>query len=238
MKEQARSEGVSSREYGMRRTGLCLLMAALVYGSLPACTNIKDDETRTKTEGTLTGAGLGAVVGAIIGAVLDGGRGAARGAAIGAGAGGVAGYAYGSHVANKKANYASREEWLDACLVQTEKAHRTTTEYNARLRGELVRLDKETRALETAYKQGKVQRSSLRAEEKRIRQRITETEQLIRRAEAEIGLQNSVVQEARTGGNDDKAARLEAEVRGLREQVDQLKDQSAQLAAMSHRMEV
>jgi hypothetical protein len=237
MREQARSEGVSAREYGMRRTGIFFLMVALVCGSLPACTNIKDDETRTKTEGTLTGAGVGAVVGAIIGAVLDGGRGAARGAAIGAGAGGVAGYAYGSHVANQKANYASREEWLDACLVQTEQAHRTTAEYNARLRGDLARLDKETRALETAYKQGKVQRSSLRAEEKLIRQRIAETEQLIQRAEAEIGLQNSVVQEARAGGNDDKAARLEAEVRGLREQVDQLKDQSAQLAAMSHRMD-
>jgi uncharacterized protein YcfJ len=213
-------------------------MVALVCGALPSCTNIKDDDTRTKTEGTLTGAGIGAVVGAIIGVVLDGGRGAARGAAIGAGVGGVAGYAYGSHVANQKADYASREEWLDACLIQAEKARRTTTEYNARLSGELARLDQETHALETAYKQGKVKRSSLRAEEKRIRQRMAESEQLIKRAEAEIGLQNSVVQEARTGGNDDKAARLEAEVRGLREQVDQLKEQSAQLAAMSHRMEV
>jgi len=222
----------------MRRTVIFVLIAALACGSLPSCTNIKDDETRTKTEGTLSGAGVGAVLGAIIGAVLDGGRGAARGAAIGAGVGGVAGYAYGSHVANQKAQYASREEWLDACLVQAEKARQTTAAHNARLREDLARLDKETRALEAAYNEGKVKRANLRAEEQHIKQRISETEKLIQRAEKELALQNSVVQEARTGGNEEKAARLEAEVRGLREQVEQLKEHSAQLATMSHRMAV
>ena len=222
----------------MRRTIIVVLMAALMCGSLSSCTNIKNDETRTKTEGTLAGAGVGAVVGAIIGALLDGGRGAARGAAIGAGVGGAAGYAYGSHVANQKAKYASREEWLDACLAQTEKARQATTAYNARLREELVGLDKETRALETAYNQGQAKRATLRAEEKRIKQRIAETEQLIQRAEAEANLQNSVVQDARAGGNEESAIRLEAEVRGLREQVDQLKEQSEHLATMSHPMAV
>ena len=222
----------------MRRTVVFVFIAVFVCGLLFSCTNIKDDETRTKTEGTLTGAGVGAVMGAVIGALLDGERGAVRGAAIGAGVGGVAGYAYGSHVASQKAQYASREEWLDACLVQAEKSRQTTTAYNARLREELVRLDKETRALESAYKQGQVKRASLRAEEQRIRQRITETENLIQRTETEISLQNSVVQDARAGGDAEKAAQLEAEVRGLREQVDQLKDQSAQLATMSHRMAV
>ena len=82
----------------MRRTVIFVLMAALVCGLLFSCANIQDDGTRTKTEGTLTGAGVGAVMGAIVGALLDGERGAVRGAAIGAGVGGVAGYAYGSHV--------------------------------------------------------------------------------------------------------------------------------------------
>ena len=222
----------------MRFTVIIVLMAVLACGSLSSCTNIKDDETRTKTEGTLTGAGVGAVLGAIIGAVLDGGRGAARGAAIGAGVGGVAGYAYGSHVANQKAQYASREEWLDACLVQAEKARQATEAHNARLREDIVRLDKETRALEAAYSEGRVKRANLRVEEQYIKQRIAETERLIQRAKTELALQNSVVQDARTVGNEEKAAKLEAEVRGLREQVDQLKEHSAQLATMSHRMAV
>ena len=222
----------------MRRTVIVVLMAALVCGSLSSCTNIKDDETRTKTEGTLTGASIGAVLGAVLGALLDGGRGAARGAAAGAALGGVAGYAYGSHVATQKAKYASREEWLDACLTQAEQTRQATTAYNARLREELVRLDKETRALEKAYNQGRVNRSNLRSEEQLIQKRISETEQQIQRAEAEASQQNSVVQDARAGGNEEKADRLEAEVRGLREQVDQLKEQSAQLATMSHRMAV
>jgi predicted ATP-grasp superfamily ATP-dependent carboligase len=90
--------------------------------------------------------------------------------------------------------------------------------------------------MEAARNQGKVQSAKLRAEEKHVRQRIAEAEKMIQRAEAEIGSQNSVVQDARAGGDEEKAARLEAEVRGLREQVDRLKDQSAQLATMSHRM--
>ncbi|MCL1985538.1 MAG: hypothetical protein FWG59_03740, partial [Betaproteobacteria bacterium] len=65
----------------MRHPAIVLLTAVLMCGFLPSCTNIKDDGTRTKTEGTLAGAGTGAVIGAIIGALLDGGRGAARGAA-------------------------------------------------------------------------------------------------------------------------------------------------------------
>jgi hypothetical protein len=213
-------------------------MVVLVCGPVLSCTNIKDDETRTKTEGTLTGAGGGAVLGAIVGALLDGKRGAARGAAIGAGVGGAAGYAYGHHVASQKAQYASREEWLDACLAQAEKTRQTAEESNERLREELALLDKETRALETAYRKKKANRAELREEEQRIRQRVAETEKLIQGAETEIAMQNSVVQEARAGGDDEKAARLEAEVRGLREQVDQLKEQSAQLATMSHRMAV
>jgi chromosome segregation ATPase len=178
------------------------------------------------------------VLGAIVGALLDGQRGAARGAAIGAGVGGVAGYAYGHHVANQKARYASREEWLDACQAQAEKSRQSAVESNERLSEELVRLDKETRALETAYRKKKASRADLLAEEQRIRQRVAETEKLIQGAETEITLQNSVVQEARAGGDEEKAARLEAEVRGLREQVEQLKEQSSQLATMSHRMTV
>jgi len=220
----------------MRRTGIWILTAVLVCAPLFSCTNIKDDEARTKTEGTLTGAGAGAVVGAVVGALLDGKRGAARGAALGAAVGGVAGYAVGSHVANEKAKYASREEWLDACLAQAGKTRRETEEANERLREELVRLDKETRTLETAYRRKKADRAELSAEERRIRERVAETEKRIKGAETEITLQNSVVRDARAGGDEEKAARLEAEVRALREQVDTLKDQSAQLATMSHRV--
>ena len=224
----------------MRRTGIRVLMAVLVCGPLLSCTNIKDDETRTKTEGTVAGAGAGAVLGAIVGALLDGKRGAARGAAIGAALGGVAGYAYGNHVAGQKAKYAKREEWLDACLAQAEKTRRETTATNASLREDLARMDEETRTLETAYRQKKIQRAELQAEERRIRQRVAEAEKKIRGAEKdaekEIAAQNSVIQDARAGGNEEHAARLEAEVRTLREQVDQLKEQSSQLATMSHRM--
>ncbi len=220
----------------MQRLVVCLLIPALVLGFLPACSNIQDDQTRTKTEGTLVGAGAGAVLGAVVGGLVGGRRGALTGAAIGAGAGGLAGYAYGSHVADKKAEYADREEWLDACLTQAERTRRETAAHNDKMRAELVRLRQETQQLEAAYQQRRVKRSALLAEQKKIEQRLALNEQRMERTQAEISRQSGVVRQAREAGDNTQAARLETEVRSMREQVDQLKRQSAELADMSHRM--
>jgi len=70
----------------MKRVIVLLAIVVLMIGSLSGCANIQDDGTRTKTEGTLVGAGAGAAIGAGIGALIGGGR----GAAVGAGAGLVA----------------------------------------------------------------------------------------------------------------------------------------------------
>src|SRR4051812_4485056 len=84
---------------------------------LSGCTNIKDDQQRTKTEGTLAGAGAGAVLGGLIGAATGGGaRSIVGGALIGGAAGGYAGHEYGKHVAEKKQGYANEEAHLRAMI--------------------------------------------------------------------------------------------------------------------------
>jgi len=220
----------------MRHTGIWMLTAVLACAPLVSCTNIKDTDTRTKTEGTLAGTGVGAVAGAVVGYLIGGKRGIAAGATIGAAIGGLTGYGIGNHVANQKARYAKMEDWLNDCLAQLEKTRREVEESNERLREDIARLDTETRDLEAAYRSKQADRSALNAEAERLRQRIEETDTLIRNGESEIALQNAVVREAREGGDAERADRLEDEVQALRGQVDTLKDRSAQLAVMSHRM--
>ena len=94
----------------------CLAVTLTFAGT--GCSNIHDDSTRTKTEGTLVGGGIGAALGALFGGLIGGnGKGALIGAGIGAGIGSLAGFFVGKHVADKKAEYASREDWLDDCIA-------------------------------------------------------------------------------------------------------------------------
>ncbi len=97
------------------------------------CTNIKEDQRRTKAEGALAGGAGGAVLGGLIAGVFSGGDPGSilRGAAIGGAAGGGIGYAYGASVASKKARYASTEAYLDACLVEVKSETAKIREWNA-----------------------------------------------------------------------------------------------------------
>jgi len=105
-----------------------------LIGSLAACTNIKNDSDRTRTEGALTGAAAGAAVGAGAGALLKKTPGgAAAGAAAGALVGGAAGAAYGNSVANKKEGYAAQESALDAQLSGLKHQIAVRKDYNEKL---------------------------------------------------------------------------------------------------------
>lgn len=111
--------------------------AITAVAMLASCTNIKNDQTRTRTEGTLAGGLLGAGLGAIIGHQSGN---AAAGALIGAAAGGLAGLAVGDHVARKKARYASQEAWLDACIAHAEKVNADARAYNRSLENKIASL--------------------------------------------------------------------------------------------------
>jgi hypothetical protein len=113
------------------------------------CTNIKNDEARTKAEGALAGSAGGAVLGALVGALA--GMGSpdyiTRGALIGAGAGGGAGYAYGASVAYKKKQFATQEAYLDACIAEARQKTQKSRSYNALARAVIARQQQQLAAL-------------------------------------------------------------------------------------------
>jgi hypothetical protein len=105
-------------------------------------------------QGTAIGAGAGALIGAAFG-----GR---QGALIGAAIGGASGFAYGSHIANKKAQYKSTEDWLDACIAQANSKRREAVAYNHRLDTKLANLQREVKVAAAAG--NKVKLASLKRE--------------------------------------------------------------------------
>ncbi|MDR0882729.1 MAG: hypothetical protein LBP55_09360 [Candidatus Adiutrix sp.] len=121
------------------RGGLALALIMAMTLSTASCANIANDRTRTQTEGTLAGAGVGAAIGGLIGALTGNRNTALAGAAIGAGVGALGGLAYGTHVANKKAEYATEEEWLNACIQEAQSANQAAAAYRDRLKATLAK---------------------------------------------------------------------------------------------------
>lgn len=120
----------------IKPTAAALLLAV----GLSGCANIKDDQTRTKTEGTLLGAGIGAALGTGIAAIVTHGNSEAmlKGAAIGGALGGLAGHSYGSKVAAKKARYASQEAYLQDCIAELRDERARVAAANTKTRSQIA----------------------------------------------------------------------------------------------------
>jgi len=206
--------------------------------SLSGCANIQDDGTRTKTEGTMVGAGVGAALGAGIGALIGGRQGAAIGAGVGLLAGSAVGYAAGSHVASQKSKFASEEAWLEACIQQARETNSKLKAHNAGLKGQVAALDRQTKQLQTAYKANKADRQQLMAEQSAIEGKVKENAQMIALAEAEIAAQQKVLADAKANNKTQESAQLEAVIADLQRQKAQLEATNKQLASMSARISV
>lgn len=207
----------------------------LALGSC-GCTNIKDDSTRTKTEGTMAGAGIGAALGAGLGALFGGSKGALAGAAIGAGVGSLSGYFYGKHVADKKAEYASREEWLDACIDRSRQVTADTKKYNEQLKKDIAALDKETKTL--TAKNANTDKKTLKEESKKIAALQSDTQKNISNLESEIEKQKTVLADAKKNGDNQEAKILDAEIKKLNAQIKEMKEYNNRLASISARVAV
>ena len=222
----------------LKRLLSVVLIGALLGASLAGCANIQDDGTRTKTEGTLVGAGAGALIGAGIGALVGGRKGALIGAGIGAAAGSAIGFGVGTHIAKKKAEYASEEAWLDACLDQAQKANNEAKAYNQKLAGEIKTIDRQTASLKKQYAEKSASKSQLTAEKKNIDAKLKETRDMIAALDNEIASQTEVLQDAKSSGKNDYVSSLDAEIAALRKQKAQLEESNRQLTAMSGRLSV
>lgn len=223
----------------MKKIGVLLLVGLFAVTCVGGCTNIKDDQTRTKTEGTAVGAGAGAVIGGLLGQLIGGDTaGTLIGAAVGALAGAGAGYAYGSHVANEKSKYAKREDWLNACIASAQKVNADTRAYNDQLAQQVQKLDKETKALAAAYQKRQVKEAQLEKEQVKVDKQLASAKDKLERAKAELDMQEKVLADAEEHGNKKQAVALDKQIKQLKAQINELEGHTESLASISARMSV
>lgn len=215
---------------GPGRKVLCLTLVC----ALGACTNIKNDSTRTRTEGGLAGAAGGALVGAGIGAALGGknkGRAMMAGAAIGAAAGGLAGTAYGDSVAKKKEGYTQREDALAARLhtAQRQLADRHT--FNLGVKHEIARHEQRLASLHSA-----THATALAVEQFELRstvaRRVGELERRERSWQETIDAHKAALRQV---GSDPRAAALRTDIDALAAEQTELRRQRKQLSSIVRR---
>lgn len=201
---------------------IILSISAALIVSMTGCSqpNMTDSQ-QTKAEGT----GVGVLGGALLGAVIGGKHGAAWGAALG----GAAGYAYGSHVANEKAKYARKEDWLNACISSAIKVNQSTRSYNVRLSRKIA----DTKRLVRLYKQNKISRSRLRKQKRLIDHERRTANKMLQNAQHELKAQQGVLRDARHMGKKAEARRLEEQIRIMKKQNSTLRRQTNTLASLS-----
>jgi len=210
---------------------VCLIcIAALLTG----CASMSDSG-QTKAQGTGIGAGIGAALGAGIGYLAGGKKGALIGAAAGAGAGAIGGYLYGSHVANKKAEYASQEEYLNACINSTRQVNTDTRQYNASLKGEIQNLDQEVTRLIALYNNKKIKRTTLQKEKNKVAAKLADANKKLKRAKDEVAIQREVMKKEQ-GKSQAELAKLNTEVNNLQKSVSDLEQNTETLASINNRI--
>jgi uncharacterized protein YcfJ len=194
---------------------------------LASCTNIQNDQTRTRAEG----AGAGALIGAGLGAIIGNQSGRAwEGALIGAAAGGLGGLAVGDHVARKKAAYKNQEAWLNACIAQAQRTNSHARSYNASLSNKISNLEQKINGAKSRGDKGELQQLK-----RAVLTLQNETKQEIKTVNTEISEQNRALGQA---GNAGGAMTLRTQVSELRSTQSSLNQNETKIADLLRRMDV
>ena len=212
-------------------------MVTILAVILAGCTSVQDDRVRTQTEGTVVGSGIGAGIGAVIGGLSGGHRGALQGAGIGAVVGGIGGFLTGRHIANKKSEYASQEDWLDDSIAAARQTNSDVARYNADLRQEIDQLDRESARLVAEYEDYQAESSALAAEHKKVQEYRRQLRSDIASLKEEVAANRQIVEDVQAErGRTSKSVAMMREVDEMEQHLAELERCDRQLASISRRL--
>ena len=188
-----------------------LLIATLVGSLLSGCAGMNDQQTTVAQ-----GAGFGALLGAVAGQAIGGNT---RSTLIGAAAGGLIGAAVGSSIAERKAQYANEEDFLNAEIARNQEFIREADEENRQLYAEISRLDRESQRLAREYRAGKASRNAMVQQRSALEKQLAKAKQVNSLAEKQLADANTVYSESRQkrGAQDQYTRKLESNVVQLKE---------------------
>jgi Glycine zipper len=158
----------------------CLVAATLL---LCACAT---DTQKTQAQGGGAGAVLGALIGVAVG--HD-----ARAALIGGAIGGAAGLAVGDSVAQKKAQYARREDALRGSAARAQQLARLTQQENEHLRGDVARLDRAVESLRTQEMSAQARRAASQNNQRMAAALSREVDLQLQTVKAELARQQALL---------------------------------------------
>lgn len=220
----------------MRKRAVVAMLAGMAM-IVAGCTNIQDERTRTQTEGTVVGSGIGAGIGAVIGGLSGGHRGALQGAGIGAVVGGIGGFLTGRHIANKKSEYASQEDWLDDSIAAARQTNLDVAKYNAGLQREIEQMEQESVQLIANYREYQVDRGALVDENKKVQEYRQQLRSDIASLKEEIAANRQIVEDAQAErGRTSKSVAMMREVDEMEQHLAELERYERQLASISGRL--
>lgn len=184
------------------RTALVVLLAVSVTG----CAT---DPQRTRTEGTLVGAGAGAAIGRAI-------TGDDRGTAIGAAIGAVVGLVAGNRMAKKKAEYAKREDALRESAQRAVALAQSTREENDQLSRDIADLEATVHQLSSQKTSAAAKKTQLEASERKQVALVAAADASLARVREEYARQEAVVNERTSSQSADKIAAEQQQSEGFR----------------------
>lgn len=216
----------------MRSSLVRIALVSVLVLSLALVGCMTTDRQQTVGGGVAVGAGLGAILGYVAG----GGEGALIGAAIGGAAGGLAGHV----VAERKAQYASREDFLDAETKRVAEYNATARDYNEQQRKDIARLSEEAETLRADYGRQEARQVQLAQKRSELRDRLQRSATLEQELAKELDVQKAVLEQERKEApkDDPYIAELEKEVLALQANLESLREGSVQLAGIDERLSI
>jgi len=214
-----------------------LIVTLLIMALLPGCATNPDgsvdDQQRTVAEGAIAGAVLGGLLGAAIGDNR-------RGALVGAAAGGIIGAAIGSSIAERKAQYATEEDFLIAEIQRNQDFIQEADAQNRQLYQEIAELDRESRRLERQYRAGRVSRNALTRQKASLEKQLAKARKIHSLTEKQLADAQQVYQESqqKRGNQDQYTRQLETNLVQLRETQEQSSQNVASLQQVYDNMSI
>ena len=200
-----------------------------------ACANMTDRQ-QTIFQGAGLGAAGGAAAGALIGqAIGHDTKSTLIGAGIGGILGGIGGAAYGQHIADMKAQYASEEAWLKDCIKHAKIANQQAANYIARLKIRNSHLEKEVKRLVAQYNQHKVSTAALRQKKQEIENEIAQLNVNLKEVYRQIEEYKRAKAQVKSSSAR-TVAKLEKQISELEEAARELENQTTALASINQRI--
>jgi hypothetical protein len=193
------------------------LFVAILTGSILSGCATTDGAMSDQQATAAQGAAFGAILGGLLGAAVSDNR--ATGALVGAAAGGLIGYGIGGSIAERKAQYASEEDFLIAEIQRNQEFAREAATQNQQIRQEIAQLDRESQRMQREYQAGRVSRDTMTRQKAGLEKQLTKAKQINTLAEKQLADADQVHKESRQtrGPRDQYTQQLEQNLVELRE---------------------